>query len=151
MGHGHVTPNEGGWRARCGGPGICSTCRDEERDLKIKLEGTGVAPKNPRGLERTITVNKGSPRPIIDPKTGQPTILLSQLKMRARDALTEMLDRAESVMFDTGSAILVALCAIEELTSKRPLAHTGSPPAGSPPDSSAAKMGDSSPPSDGTG
>lgn len=28
-GHGHVTPNENGSRARCGGPGICPQCSIE--------------------------------------------------------------------------------------------------------------------------
>src|SRR6266404_9141580 len=28
-GHGHVTPNEDGSRARCGGPGICVQCNKE--------------------------------------------------------------------------------------------------------------------------
>lgn len=29
MRHGHVTPNEDGSRARCGGPGICTVCNHE--------------------------------------------------------------------------------------------------------------------------
>jgi hypothetical protein len=32
-GHGHVTPNENGAKARCGGPGICSKCQQEALDL----------------------------------------------------------------------------------------------------------------------
>ena len=28
-GHGHVTPNANGLKARCGGPGICNTCAQE--------------------------------------------------------------------------------------------------------------------------
>lgn len=27
--HGHVTPNPDGSFARCGGPGLCQTCKDE--------------------------------------------------------------------------------------------------------------------------
>lgn len=29
VGHGHVTPRPDGFRARCGGPGICETCSRE--------------------------------------------------------------------------------------------------------------------------
>jgi hypothetical protein len=29
MSHGHVTPNENGLKARCGGPGICEVCNKE--------------------------------------------------------------------------------------------------------------------------
>lgn len=29
MGHGHVTPNPDGSKARCGGPGVCPTCNQE--------------------------------------------------------------------------------------------------------------------------
>jgi hypothetical protein len=28
-GHGHVTPNPNGMKARCGGPGLCHTCSAE--------------------------------------------------------------------------------------------------------------------------
>jgi ferredoxin len=31
-GHGHVTPNPRGILARCGGPGICGTCKQEWYD-----------------------------------------------------------------------------------------------------------------------
>lgn len=33
-GHGHVTPNPDGTKARCGGPAICSTCAMELAALK---------------------------------------------------------------------------------------------------------------------
>lgn len=29
-GHGHVTPNADGTRARCGGPGLCAVCSREQ-------------------------------------------------------------------------------------------------------------------------
>lgn len=32
-GHGHVTPNADGLKARCGGPALCSTCAKEEAAL----------------------------------------------------------------------------------------------------------------------
>ena len=32
-GHGHVTPNADGSRARCGGPGICPVCNGERAAL----------------------------------------------------------------------------------------------------------------------
>jgi hypothetical protein len=32
-GHGHVTPNEDGSRARCGGPAICLVCSKERATL----------------------------------------------------------------------------------------------------------------------
>lgn len=33
-GHGHVTPNPDGSKARCGGPGICRVCQREEQELR---------------------------------------------------------------------------------------------------------------------
>lgn len=40
-GHGHVTPNPDGYKARCGGPGLCLACNHE---LKQKTEAlnTGI-------------------------------------------------------------------------------------------------------------
>lgn len=32
-GHGHVTPNPDGWKARCGGPAICAVCAGEAAGL----------------------------------------------------------------------------------------------------------------------
>lgn len=34
MGHGHVTPNADGSRARCGGPSLCRVCQREAAALK---------------------------------------------------------------------------------------------------------------------
>lgn len=34
MGHGHVTPNADGSKARCGGPGMCPACAVEAGQLK---------------------------------------------------------------------------------------------------------------------
>lgn len=34
-GHGHVTPNPNGTRARCGGPGICAVCSLEAYNANI--------------------------------------------------------------------------------------------------------------------
>lgn len=34
MGHGHVTPNKNGAKARCGGPGICLECNEEMELLR---------------------------------------------------------------------------------------------------------------------
>lgn len=33
--HGHVVPNPDGSLARCGGPGLCSTCLLEDRYLQL--------------------------------------------------------------------------------------------------------------------
>lgn len=41
-GHGHVTPNPDGSRARCGGPGICVECSAEygqANNVKVKVGG----------------------------------------------------------------------------------------------------------------
>lgn len=35
-GHGHVTPNADGSKARCGGPAICSVCALEFARLNVK-------------------------------------------------------------------------------------------------------------------
>lgn len=35
MGHGHVTPNPDGTKARCGGPSICSECATEAGRLGV--------------------------------------------------------------------------------------------------------------------
>jgi hypothetical protein len=35
-GHGHVTPNADGSKARCGGPAICPTCAIEAGTQKVK-------------------------------------------------------------------------------------------------------------------
>jgi hypothetical protein len=36
MGHGHVTPNHDGSKARCGGPAICIECGEELKELQKK-------------------------------------------------------------------------------------------------------------------
>lgn len=46
MGHGHVTKNKDGLRARCGGPAICSECA---------LEAAGIKPD---GNVHTMPTNK---------------------------------------------------------------------------------------------
>ena len=53
-GHGHVTPNPGGLKARCGGPGLCSECASEQAALVL---GQGLAPPVLRALvEQATTV-----------------------------------------------------------------------------------------------
>lgn len=43
MGHGHVTPNLDGSKARCGGPALCAECAKEEAALKRgKMEGKEI-------------------------------------------------------------------------------------------------------------
>jgi hypothetical protein len=42
-GHGHVTPNPDGSRARCGGPGMCKVCSLESAALKAR-EHAAVTP-----------------------------------------------------------------------------------------------------------
>lgn len=37
-GHGHVTPNPNGMKARCGGPGLCSVCSAELAQKKMADE-----------------------------------------------------------------------------------------------------------------
>lgn len=39
VGHGHVTPNADGSKARCGGPGICTVCA---RELQALADGEAV-------------------------------------------------------------------------------------------------------------
>ena len=43
-GHGHVTPNANGSRARCGGPGICPACSVEfaQQEKLAQLKGAVV-------------------------------------------------------------------------------------------------------------
>ena len=50
MGHGHVTPNPDGVKARCGGPGLCAVCNQEAADAGFygadgPPEKTGVCSK----------------------------------------------------------------------------------------------------------
>ena len=37
-GHGHVWKREDGILARCGGPGLCKVCRDDERYVREAAE-----------------------------------------------------------------------------------------------------------------
>ena len=39
MGHGHVTPNANGTKARCGGPALCSRCAVELAAERAKHQG----------------------------------------------------------------------------------------------------------------
>jgi hypothetical protein len=39
--HGHVTPREDGFKARCGGPAICQQCAYERAVLDAFLYGDG--------------------------------------------------------------------------------------------------------------
>ena len=39
MGHGHVTPNEDGSKARCGGPSFCKECKKEYMGIPKNLRG----------------------------------------------------------------------------------------------------------------
>lgn len=39
MGHGHVTPNADGSKARCGGPGFCSICNAEREAVRRQTQG----------------------------------------------------------------------------------------------------------------
>jgi hypothetical protein len=44
-GHGHVTPNANGMKARCGAPGLCAECRAEQADAPGLLAAEGVTPE----------------------------------------------------------------------------------------------------------
>lgn len=55
-GHGHVWPNPGGIKARCGGPALCSECRTELTLAKARRAGHRVTVRPPAPVD--IKVNQ---------------------------------------------------------------------------------------------
>lgn len=62
MKHGHVTPNEDGSKARCGGPGFCKQCNQElgEEFSKGFAVEDGQYKKMLRSFNRVIELNINS-------------------------------------------------------------------------------------------
>ena len=59
-GHGHVTPNADGSKARCGGPAICSVCALEFARLHMKVDAAKhVFPERLTVRDTTVTADEG--------------------------------------------------------------------------------------------
>ena len=72
IGHGHVRPNVNGFVARCGGPGMCSQCREEAIALpraQITFTRTLNPPEQPFAYPLHYTVTgkwEGDPQAAIE-------------------------------------------------------------------------------------
>jgi hypothetical protein len=83
MGHGHVTPNPGGRKARCGGPSVCQVCARERAFAEHVLSPVQHEPP---------------PMPGIKPAKAQPPLSLN--------ARSEKYDKVEKLMYEFVDAIL---------------------------------------------
>lgn len=55
MGHGHVTPNADGSKARCGGPQFCSVCQGEAHFLE-RASNLPLLPKKGKGAKDQLSI-----------------------------------------------------------------------------------------------
>ncbi len=83
-GHGHVTPNENGTVARCGGPGLCSECSQE---LSVSI-------KSKNDSQKQYEFEMGTPPTI---KQGSFVNLASQVAIPSR-ALNELILAAQEMV-----------------------------------------------------
>lgn len=62
-GHGHVTPNPNGDKARCGGPKICKVCMAELAALKAMPVGAALEAERVVNAQRLLDWNRAQPEP----------------------------------------------------------------------------------------
>ncbi|MGH3203865.1 MAG: hypothetical protein ACRDP5_17700 [Streptosporangiaceae bacterium] len=64
-GHGHVTPNPDGTKARCGGPGLCSECSQEAALAPLRAQ-IGTSPLNAESEHTTMRQVAPYPQELAD-------------------------------------------------------------------------------------
>ncbi len=67
--HGHVIPNPDGWKARCGGPALCSECAAELAQVLAEEAAVSIW-RTGRKVGRTIYVQQGDAPSDSDPLIG---------------------------------------------------------------------------------